>query len=567
MHMKEEADESLAVREFFERNDTVVIEAFQRGEFDYLEAAFEVDETDFFRAITEKKVLEKLSQSYPTPRKKHDVPLWVYVASDIAMRFHNVNQFYAFPYVVRSGGMLQAFGPQMGHKAIHPDTGDTSVRCEGFNRKNSYDRQTPCDQDYLRKMARGTDTQKLLCWYNRDVVSVFKRHHALDPEGIFIGDATYLMVPDNPNYQGSSRMLFDRHNHPVNPRKLTAHQRESCVWRRCYKMVSLIHTNRDTEFFLYAGVSLTAGKKNENPLLYQLVEQFIAYHGKGVIKKLILDRGFLDGVQIGRCKIEFGIDMVIPVRSNMEIYKDVVGLAEAGYLSFAPYVPYVIPLPPIAIPKPEVIRKREHTRQKTLALRKRKEKNPDQDPSKTRVGSEVALVKNVESFTQCPVPLCAVVNRESYADGTHEYWVLLTTEAVSNPLQCRHEYALRTAIEERHRQLKCFASLQKFSSTCFNLITNQVVFILLTYSLLQWYLVRINRKDLTRRTPPRIRDILLPTLGIIILYYKNCAAFLHPLEHQELVLTLNKDAHKKILAKTRRLRRELLHHLDWARAP
>jgi len=565
--MSEAPDESLAVREFLERNDTLVKEAFQRGEFDYLEAAFEVDETDFFRAITEKKVLEKLSKTYPTPRKKHDVPLWVYVASDIAMRFHNVNQFYAFPYVVRSGGMLQAFGSQMGHKAIHPDTGDTSLRCEGFNRKNSYDRQTPCDQDYLRKMARGTDAQKLLTWFNRDVVGIFRQHHALDAEGIFIGDATYLMVPDNPNYKGSSRMCFDTHNHPVNPGKLTAKQRESCVWRRCYKMVSLIHTNRDAEFFLYAGVTLTAGKNHENPLLYQLVEQFITYHGKGIIKKLILDRGFLDGFNIGRCKTKFGIDIVIPARENMEVYKDVVGLAEAGYLSFTPYVPQICPLPPLAIPKPEVIRKRERTRQKTLAQRKRKEKTTVQDPSKTRVGSEVALVNEVESFTQCPVPLSAVVNRESYANGTHDYWVLLTTETVSDPLPCRHEYALRTVIEERHRQLKCFAFLQKFSSTCFNLITNQVVFILLTYSFLQWYLVRINRKDLTRRTPPRIRDILLPTLGIIILYYKNCAAFLHPLEHQELVLTLKKDAHKKILAKTRRLRRELAHLLNHPRAP
>jgi len=104
---------------FFERNDALVVEAFGRGEFDYLEGAGEVSETDFFRAMTGRKVLQKLADTYPSPHKKHDVPLWVYIASDISMRFHGVHRFHAFPYVVRSGGMIQAFGPAMGHKVMH----------------------------------------------------------------------------------------------------------------------------------------------------------------------------------------------------------------------------------------------------------------------------------------------------------------------------------------------------------------------------------------------------------------------------------------------------------------
>ena len=126
----------------FERNDRLVCDAFRDGEFDSIEAAGEVSETDFFRAIAGKKILEKLAGSYPTPLKKHDVPVWVYIASNVAMRFHGVHQFHAYPYVVRSGGMVQAFGPQMGHRAIHPETGDVTLECGGFNDKNSYDRQT-----------------------------------------------------------------------------------------------------------------------------------------------------------------------------------------------------------------------------------------------------------------------------------------------------------------------------------------------------------------------------------------------------------------------------------------
>lgn len=313
----------------FERNDRLVIEAFQRGEFDYLEGVGEVSETDFFRVIAEKKVLEKLAATYPSPCKKHDVPLWVYIASDISMRFHGVHQFHAFPYVVRSGGMVNAFGPDMGLKATHPETGDVTLSCRGFNKKNEYDRETPCDQDYLRKTAKKTDVKLLMTWFNRDVTGIFKQHHAFDPEGIFIGDASYLFVPDNEKYEGSSRMLFDEHNHPVDGRKLSPEARARCSWRLCYKLVSIIHTNRSGEFFLYAALEVVVGKDHENPILYRMVEQFIGFHGKGIMKKLILDRGFLDGPEIGRCKQEWGIDVLIPARRSMDIYTDVVGLAKA----------------------------------------------------------------------------------------------------------------------------------------------------------------------------------------------------------------------------------------------
>jgi len=189
-------------------------------------------------------------------------------------------------------------------------------------------------------MARQTDVQGLQTWFNREVVRIFKQHHAFDREGVFIGDATYLFVPDNPRYEGSSRMLFDEHHHPGEGQKLTPQQRARCPWHRWYNLVSLLHTNRAAEFLLYGGLVLTAGQNHECPLLYRLVEEFVQNHGRGMMKRLTLNRGFLDGAQMGRCKHEFGIDVLIPVRSNMEIYQDGVGLTQAGQLSFPSWAPY-----------------------------------------------------------------------------------------------------------------------------------------------------------------------------------------------------------------------------------
>lgn len=551
----------------FERNDRLVIEAFQRGEFDYLEGVSEVSETDFFQAITTKNVLDKLAETYPSPCHKHDVPLWVYIASDISMRFHGVHQFHAFPYVVRSGGIVNAFGPRMGHKVTHPGTGDVSLSCEGFNNKNEYDRQTPCDQDYLRKMAKRTDAGLLMRWFNCDVAGIFKQHHAFDPEGIFIGDASYLFVPDNERYEGSSRMLFDEHNHPVDPKDVLPAERARCVWRRCYKLVSLIHTNRAGDFFLYAALEVVAGKEHESPVLYRLVEQFAGFHGKGIMKRLILDRGFLDGPAIGRCKKEWGIDVLIPARRSMDIYTDVVGLAKHGGLDFKPWEPSTLSSKSIPIHRPERIRKREEARQRTLAKRKTENQLQSQPDPNALLRSEVAVVNALETFSTCPVPLDAVVNKEVYANGNEDYWVLLSTERIADPALGRMSYALRTTIEERHRQLKCFSDLEAFTSRSFNVIVNQVVFVLLTYSLLQWYLLRIGRKELNAKTRTRTLDLLRPTITVILIYYQNYVAYLGPLEHQELVLTLDEHARKKILAKTRRLRRNLANQLKNPRPP
>lgn len=558
-----ESVQPVPVARLYERNDALVVEAFRRGEFDYLEGVGEVSEADFFRAIAGRKVLEKLANTYPSPCQKEDVPLWVYIAADISMRFHAVHQFAAFPYVVRSGGMIQAFGPAMGQKAIHPQTGDVTLSCQGFNKKNEYDRQTPCDQDYLRKTAKRTAADLLLTWYNRDVTGIFKQQHAFDPEGLFVGDASYLIVPDNPRYEGSSRLLLDEHHHPVDSQKLTPQERKHCMWRRCYKLISLIHINRNGDFFLYAAVKVVAGKEHECPLLYQMIEQFVEYHGKGIIKKLIIDRGFLDGPNIGRCKQEWGIDVLIPARRDMDIYQDMLGLAKAGALDFKPYLSPSSADKPVPRHRPESIRKREEARQRTLVQRKAQAEAATQasETLPTPIRSEVALVANVKTFTSCPVPLDVIINKEMATDGSEDYWMLLSTATVNDPALERQDYALRTTIEERHRQLKCFSDLEAFSSRAFNLIANQVVFVLLTYSLLQWYLLRSGRKELNPKTRTRTLDLLKPTTTNILIYYKDYVACISPLEHQELVLTLNEEARKKILAKTRVLRRNMADQL------
>ncbi len=40
------------------------------------------------------------------------------------------------------------------------------------------------------------------------------------------------------------------------------------------------------------------------------------------MKLLIMDRGFIDGKNLGRCKQEWGVDVLIPMKRNMDIWTD-----------------------------------------------------------------------------------------------------------------------------------------------------------------------------------------------------------------------------------------------------
>jgi hypothetical protein len=206
-------------------------------------------------------------------------------------------------------------------------------------------------------------------------------------------------------------------------------------------------------------------------------------------------------------------------------------------------------------PKPKVILKREKKRQKKL--QELKEQQPRPPPEKILIKTEAASIGQFQSWSSCTLPLSVVANREHYADGHTEIWFLVDTKEIQNPTQARQEYHLRPSTEERYRQLKCFSDLTHFTSRAFSMVVNQVIFIMLAYGLLQIYLLHQGRKEMNRKTLPRIRQQLLPSDNYIILYWQNYYGLFRPFELVGFVVTLAEEARKKIAAKCRRIGREL----------
>src|SRR5208337_1541869 len=150
------------------------------GRFDYVELASDVAETKFFQFLFGQQIVEKLMQSYPSPRERHHVPLWMYVCSQLSLRLHGQHSFHSYPLIIRAGGLVDALGPDVAHREVDPQSGNLTLHCAGFNDRNLHPRQTPCDQDFLRKLARDTESGELEEWYNRHVVAVYKELGAFD---------------------------------------------------------------------------------------------------------------------------------------------------------------------------------------------------------------------------------------------------------------------------------------------------------------------------------------------------------------------------------------------------
>ncbi|MGQ9636104.1 MAG: DUF6788 family protein, partial [Bryobacteraceae bacterium] len=386
-----------------------------------------------FRHLIRRDVLNRLAERYPTPRKKEEVPVWLYLASELSLKLHGARSYHAFPRLLRSGGLIDALGPmQGGRRTTHPETHDLTLSCPGFNHKNDYDRQTPCDQDFLRKFARDTDVERLHAWYNREAPRCLRSLRLFDAEGLFIGDGSYLFVPDNEHYEGSDLLWFDEHNHPVDPEPVDLRDKRY-QQHRCYKLVSLIHTNRQLEFFYTVAARVVSGRRHECPLLYELVDEVVGAVGRDVIKVLILDRGFIDGAQLGRLQQDYRIETIVPLRANMDLHADALGLPRLRDLRWEPYVP-AAPVEPVraATPKPPRIEKREAQRQQTLARRKAEqeaETRPDSSAPAKPPQTLLGVGRGMLSWSQCPIPLTAVVNRETDQHGAVRDWVLVSTSA------------------------------------------------------------------------------------------------------------------------------------------
>ena len=90
----------------FQYDRGFVLDALRNGDLDYLEHVSEAAEADLFRHLIRRQVIQRLAKSYPTPRKKEEVPVWIYLSSELSLKLHGAQGYHAFPRFPRGRNLV-----------------------------------------------------------------------------------------------------------------------------------------------------------------------------------------------------------------------------------------------------------------------------------------------------------------------------------------------------------------------------------------------------------------------------------------------------------------------------
>jgi len=439
----------------YKKQQNNVREALLRGEIDYADLTNWSFADEFLCFTLQTKLLEFIDKTYPNPREKNEVPIWFLITCQFLLRICGTGKYSHLKYLLNSGSILTKFGFNVGTTSI------------GFNNKNKLSRITAVDHDTVRKFFKDTRHDQIRNWYNIELQSWFRRQKAIDAKGLFVLDQSHIVVPENSNYEDAVRMPVDEHGQLYrNLSKLTDDQKKALVYHPCYTLSTLLHVGISKDLFHVASYDFGPGNEDELVQADRLIPTFCNRY-PGVIKELIMDRGYISGEFVEKIKTDHNVESLLPLKTNMDTYKDAVAIAS------------------------------RNNRWKTIEMQR--------DSLGHLIEQiDVDQVKDLDLWEKCKVKQYAAVARVKTwdADTTtykERFWVLGSTKDYDDPGVAVARYKLRVQTEERFRQLKHSWYISEFPSPHKSLIESHVCFTLLTYSLLQLYFRRNDLRELTHK--------------------------------------------------------------------
>ncbi|HLE11497.1 MAG TPA: transposase [Bacteriovoracaceae bacterium] len=294
-----------------------VTKKLQDGAIDHADFSSWSFADNFFSYLLSKKFIEFIDETYPSPRKKTEVPIWFLICCQISMRLALKNSYSSLPAILlNSGPILLKIGFNVSSKDI------------GFNNKNKKERKTYVDDSTVLKFFKDSEANNIRNWYNIDLQYWFRREKYFDDKGIYVLDQTHCVVPDNENYKDAVRMPVDEHGQLYKKLDtLTPEQRKALKYHPCYALSFIMHASHTKDYFHIAGYSWGAGNIDELPQGKKLIDDFNK-HSNGKMKLLIVDRGYLSGEFITYIKSEYGTDVLVPLKSSMAQYQDAIELSK-----------------------------------------------------------------------------------------------------------------------------------------------------------------------------------------------------------------------------------------------
>jgi hypothetical protein len=455
----------------YEEDTAKVLTELKQGRVNYIDLSSWTFADRFFAFLLSTDFFKQCVQHYPSPRKKEEVPVWFLLTCALQMKLHTTSVYSQLPGILGSGAIMARVGFNVGR-----------VEGGGFNHKNRTDRHSAVDHDSVRKFYKHSDPVLMRQWYNRTVVQYMRQHRAFDKHGIFVLDQTHVVVPDNTHYKDATRMAVDEHGQRIDTSNMGEAEKKTIRYRLTYSLSELLHIGKEEPGYFIAGYQWGAGTEDELVHGEQLVKGFTQAVGKGVMKLLIVDRGYIAGDFITLVKKELGAEVLIPLRTNMDIFTHALRVARQDeYRSaWSVYNTYV--------------------------------------HEKIQYIEKVIFMEEVGQWEACAVPLHVCLMSVEGIDGSVKTWGIATTWKPRNAAEVFDLYGLRVSIEERHKQFKKFWNIGKFSSPHASLIEAHVLFTLLTYSLIQLYLMKKHLTDLADKTIQTLRNLEHTGKDCVVVY-------------------------------------------------
>ena len=445
------------------RNGEAVRDALELGEILHMETASEELTDEFLIFAIKSGLLKRWAEGFPDPRQWSEISMEVILAASIAARFARLYSLRKTGYVLRSARVLGELGyavevTQAGdglssrgtqddsllsgdsiRKLLvkmeqHVEVGEaarTQVEAAGVSasvkvraRLSRRAVKQVVNEAEATARARGVAAE-LVAWYNRSVGLAMLEYARLGSgRRLHILDATPIEVAlETATYECSGVVKNDDGTHS-----------------RGYKLATL-RTLLDTAGLL-TQVEVGSIQTHDLELCRALLSTTPALRRGDLVLE---DRGFLDGATLTHLKEQRGVDVIIPLKSNMHAYREAVALAEL---------------------------------------------DAAWQPHPSRSAQAVALVRGVEHmWAECGVPLNACVIRfYNKRRGASDYIVLVTTDTRLTAEWIVRHYEERPEIEQDYQQLKRGGwQLQKLSTTRYTEIVFYILSVVLSYSLYQLF--------------------------------------------------------------------------------
>ena len=277
--------------EILNQHPRKVLDNLKLGQVDSIEYGVEQITDEFMIYGLRGGLIDELSKSFPDPREECEITAKQILCASIAGHFQDMYAISQSPYALHSPMLLAELGLNV--KVL--------AEGEGISRRGTQE-NAPFSGDVIRKMLRKMTAQELVDWYNCYVGRAYLRQADYTP-CLHIMDCTKLVVNyENRNYEGSGIVTNDDDEQ-----------------ERGYKLGSLRSLLDDGG--IITSIAFGAIQVHDLTLCKDMLLK--SPHLKAG-DMLIVDMGYIDGETISVMKLKRKVDILIPLRSDMNGHKDAI---------------------------------------------------------------------------------------------------------------------------------------------------------------------------------------------------------------------------------------------------